>query len=303
MHKDIWLYKSTEDEPPRVCLPPKGKISPPSLQSLFFLLLWSFVTLAFSVKAGGTDPIKEIQSRGTLRVGMTAGDYPPYIISTKSGLTGLEVSLARTLASFMGVRLQIIRSAQTPDDLVALLEKGEVDLGIATASITPERALRVNFSQPYMILHKAIILNRLRFNALRAKEEETLRAFYQRGYSIGVCQGSAYRAFASQLFPRARIVAYRDWGAVMKDLEAGKIEGAMNDQFEVLKAMWSSPRGGLLYLPIVLKEGNDPIGIMVPKEALHFLNWINWVLVLERLTFQLGDLQAAYESYLRERAA
>lgn len=90
--------------------------------------------------------LADIHSRGTLRVGMA--EYAPWMMRGPDGNpVGLEVELAERLAGDMGVQLEVV---QMPlDVLIDRLAAREVDLVAANLSITPERALKVAFSEPY----------------------------------------------------------------------------------------------------------------------------------------------------------
>lgn len=275
---------------------------------LFFNIGLVGVGLWFSSMVYGVPPaccpppsnVDRIREKGVLVVGTLKDDFPPYIMRSKKGVTGIEIRLAQYFADALGVRLEIRRTAQHNDQIVDQVAQGYIDMGISTISITVPRAFKVNFSAPYMYFQKGIILNRLRFNRLRKKDTETLRQFYSRGYKIGVQRGSAYTVFAQSLFPKAEVIAYDTWGEVIQDLNKGVIEGAMNDNFEILKTMWSSSQGLLTYLPIILTEGSDPIAIALPRNDPHFLNWVNTLLKVDKIHYDLKTVQTEYERYLKE---
>ena len=87
--------------------------------------------------------LQEVLNTGTLRVGVTL--YAPWAARGADGeLVGFEVDVARQLAADMGVEAQIF--PYDLDRLVPALESGEIDLIAAGLTITPERALHVNFS-------------------------------------------------------------------------------------------------------------------------------------------------------------
>src|SRR5687768_6610293 len=101
--------------------------------------------LAFGAEAAARD-LQDVLNTGTLRVGVTL--YAPWAARGDEGeLIGFEVDVARQLASDMGVDAQLF--PYDLDRLVPALEAGEIDLIAAGLTITPERALHVNFSNPY----------------------------------------------------------------------------------------------------------------------------------------------------------
>jgi polar amino acid transport system substrate-binding protein len=91
-------------------------------------------------------PLQQVLNEGVLRVGTTLA--PPWAVRAADGtLTGFEVDVAKQLAQDMGVRIDL--QIYEWDRLIRGLEAGEIDLIAAGLSITPARALHVNFSRPY----------------------------------------------------------------------------------------------------------------------------------------------------------
>jgi polar amino acid transport system substrate-binding protein len=89
---------------------------------------------------------KRIVSSGELRVGVSL--FPPWVMRAKDGqLIGSEIDMANRLASDMGVKPVI--ALYDWEQLIAALEKGEIDVIVSGMAIKPRRALRVNFSRPY----------------------------------------------------------------------------------------------------------------------------------------------------------
>ena len=90
--------------------------------------------------------LQEIRSRGTLKVGMA--EYFPWMTKWADGKPeGLEVEIAERLAADLGVQLEVVTIPF--DSLVDRLAARQVDMVASNLSITPERALKVAFTQPY----------------------------------------------------------------------------------------------------------------------------------------------------------
>ena len=89
--------------------------------------------------------LQEIRSRGTLRVGMA--EYSPWMTLAPGGKPTARGRIVERLAGDLGVQLQVV---PTPfDALVDRLAVREVDMVASNLSITPERALKVAFTEPY----------------------------------------------------------------------------------------------------------------------------------------------------------
>src|SRR5205807_8055649 len=91
-------------------------------------------------------------------------------------IVGFEVDLANALAARMG---RTARFAQNQwDGLVPGLERGEYDVVINGLEITPERAEKINFSNPYF--RSTLTITR------RCDDDRIQRAEDLRGLRVGV---------------------------------------------------------------------------------------------------------------------
>ena len=116
------------------------------------VLLLAIVLLCSVTACSGDDELAAIRSRGELRVGVKA-DVPGfgYLNPDNGVLEGMEIDLARAIAKDIlndenAVKFTYVGSAQMR---AAMLENGEIDIAIATFTITEERKETFNFSRPY----------------------------------------------------------------------------------------------------------------------------------------------------------
>ncbi|MFQ5993215.1 MAG: transporter substrate-binding domain-containing protein, partial [Nitrospiraceae bacterium] len=104
------------------------------------MILGSFVALA--VLAASATPalaqqtsLNDIQKRGELWVG-TAASMPPLNMTTKNGeIKGMEIDMARYMASAMGVKLKV--KAMPFAELLPALQARKVDMILSGMTITP----------------------------------------------------------------------------------------------------------------------------------------------------------------------
>ncbi|MCL2548474.1 MAG: transporter substrate-binding domain-containing protein [Symbiobacteriaceae bacterium] len=97
------------------------------------------------------DQIKPIQDRGQLRVGVKM-DVPSFgYLNPETGeMEGIEVDLSREIAkAILGNANAIKFVSITAQTRSALLNNGEIDIVIATFTITEERKQSFNFSRAY----------------------------------------------------------------------------------------------------------------------------------------------------------
>src|SRR5690606_26646628 len=93
------------------------------------------------------DLIKEIKDRGVFRVGMA--ESPPWQSQNPSTgeYQGFNVELANRVADILGVKLEIVSA--TWATLIPGLEAKQYDAGFVNFFATPERAVVVDFTEPY----------------------------------------------------------------------------------------------------------------------------------------------------------
>jgi len=119
------------------------------LKKTAFALMIFFL---FFSACSGNNEIKTIRDRGEICIGVNA-DVPRFgwLNLANSELEGMEIDLGRMMAKDIlddenAVKFLIVGGAQTR---AAMLENGEIDMAIATFSITEERKKSFNFSRPY----------------------------------------------------------------------------------------------------------------------------------------------------------
>ena len=122
------------------------------MKKLIAMICLTVMVLTVNSGCGNDDvALKEIRDRGKLKVGVKT-DVPGfgfYDSSTKEH-EGLEIDLARLIASdILGDAKAVEFIGVTAQTRGPMLENGELDMVIATFTITDERKEMYNFTQPY----------------------------------------------------------------------------------------------------------------------------------------------------------
>src|SRR5208337_326418 len=76
-------------------------------------------------------------------------------------LYGVDIRLAENIAAKLGVKVEYNRNSTTFNEVVDTVARHEADIGIGSLSCTLERAKRVSFTKPYIILHQGLLINRV----------------------------------------------------------------------------------------------------------------------------------------------
>ena len=165
----------------------------------FTLLLTAIGGMA---QAGSNDAsvLSRIEKSGELVLG-TSANMPPMTYKQPSGkVIGLDVDIARVMASSLDAKLTIKTMAF--DQLVPALKKGDVDVVISNMTITPERNKSVAFVGPYMSSGKCIITKQE--SLAKAEQSEDLNTSKTH---IVVLKGSTSELFIKTLLPEATVIS------------------------------------------------------------------------------------------------
>jgi polar amino acid transport system substrate-binding protein len=216
-----------------------------------------------------SDQMKTIRTRGTLRVGVSI--FVPWVMHDNSGeLIGYEIDVARKLAEDMGVKVEFVETSW-PSIITDLLAD-RYDIIISGLSVTPQRALLINFSEPYSHSSSVLIANRKLAGRMKNNKQ-----FNSSKTSIGVVRNSIGEKQIGQEFPKATLKTFDSESQAIAALLAGKIHAMMS----------STPRTGYLlnrHAQEVFQPFSKPFsvhaeGFGIRKGDADFLNYLNtWIL-------------------------
>lgn len=252
------------------------------------VLLFSFEGLAKTDINNTLSPVigkhaKELDdllASKVLRVAMYKQDTPPFYSRTEEvvpGLTpdsaqvkGLDAELIIGFARKLGVKVKFVRTAESINDVVDMVAKGEADIGMCKLSITFERATQVLFTKPYINLRKGLIVNRVLLEQEFPDKSKT-EAIQQLSGTLGVIGNSSYVTYAKQRFgERMEIKEFRAWKDVVDAVYSREIIAGFRDEAEIKKVTLDDKKYAMEMLTVVLKGDFDPKGIALPSDA-HYL--------------------------------
>lgn len=239
--------------------------------------------------------IARIVNRGELIVAMLGVDTPPFFYEKNGELTGLEVDLAKALAKELGVQVRFNRSAKSFNAVVDTVARGEADMAISKLSRTLARSQVISFTQPYLTLNHALILNRVAF-AQHARERAAPDVIRKFNGTIGVIAKSSFQDYAKRYFPRAKVIEYPGWPDVLKALEKGEVMAAYRDEFEIKRILKSNPTASLTLRTITLKDLEDTLGIAVGIQDRTLLAFANEFLAQRGDKLTINKVLAALEN-------
>jgi Na+/H+-dicarboxylate symporter len=126
---------------------------------------------AVTKKAGAKDAVAQKSSlgsiikRGKLRVGYHPENLPFSFVNDKGDLAGFDVELMHVLARELKVELEFIE--WTYETVFKDLNRNKFDLAIGGLIVNPERLAKANFSNPYMNMTTAVVVEDHRRNEFK----------------------------------------------------------------------------------------------------------------------------------------
>ncbi len=98
--------------------------------------------------APGETRLQHIQSRGTVRVGYVPDSLPFAFRKEQGEVVGLDIEMAHHLALDLGVELELVRLEMA--NMQEHLDSGVIDIVMSGVIVTPQRALKWNYSEAVM---------------------------------------------------------------------------------------------------------------------------------------------------------
>jgi polar amino acid transport system substrate-binding protein len=230
---------------------------------------------AFGGNAAARD-LQDVLNAGTLRVGVTL--FAPWAARGADGeLVGFEIDVARQLAADMGVKAQLL--PYDVERLVPALESGEIDIIAAGLTITPDRALHVNFSEPYAESGISLATH-----VERTANVTDVAALDKDTFTIAAVEGSVGVQLARRLWPHARVQVFPSVEAASEALLAGEVHGFVED--EPVPTFLALENPGVVDVPTGRPLLVSPAGFAVNKGDPDFLAFLNaWITAREADTW------------------
>ena len=88
----------------------------------------------------------------------TNAEFPPYESMEGGEIVGIDVDMMRAVCDRIGMELEIENMAF--DSIIAAINSGKADVGVAGMSVTPERQKNVSFTQGYAVSPQVIVVRK-----------------------------------------------------------------------------------------------------------------------------------------------
>ncbi len=212
--------------------------------------------------------LEEIAKRGTLLVGMAT--FVPWAMKSKTGeLIGFEIDVAKKLAEDMKLKVEFV---PTPwSGIIPALLTGKFDIIIGGMTITTERNLKVNFSDPYDYSGLMLVGNKK-----LAGKWTKLKDFDRPEVVITARIGTPAAESIKTFLPKAQARLFDDDTLAHQELLNGKAHGFVGSMPR--PASWAMKAPEKLFLVTKEPYVRSLAGFAIRKGDPDFLNLLNgWV--------------------------
>lgn len=222
--------------------------------------------------------VEEIQSAGTVRLGVFTDKAPFGSVDSDGNYVGYDIEYGERIAKDLGVEIEWV-----PVDAsarVEYLQSDKVDVILANFTVTDERAEQVDFADPYLQVSLGVASP---VGSEITDESQLADA------NIIVVKGTTEETYVDENYPDANVTKYEQYTEATNALIDGRGDAWVTDNTEALA--WTGSHDG--FATGITKLGTpDTIAAAVQKGNSSLLAWLNDELVtLNDEDFFLQDYQ------------
>ena len=198
----------------------------PTRRAVLTAILTLATTLVLAVpvpsRAADDNSLDAIKKRGTIKIGVKY-DAPPFgsLNPQTNQVTGFDVDIARAIAKKIFGSPDKVELVQVKsDNRIPLVQNGDIDAFVATATITPARMKTIDFSNVYYRAGQSLLV----------KKNSPIRS-YRDLDGKGVCsvQGSTPEQTIRRLVPKANVVTFETYPECLTALRGGRVDAVTTD--------------------------------------------------------------------------
>lgn len=233
--------------------------------------------------------VEEIRKRGKLLVGVCMQEQKPFYYKDKEGkLAGIDMNVSALIAKALDVEVEYVQDRFTWAEVVTDVEQGRVDIATTYLSLTPARAARVAYSQPYAVVRTIFIMNRALLAKANSLGLNTMEQIVQDGqFHFYTSGGSSFTELSHKLFGDAKI--YTDTSTTKK-LLADEAVAYFTDEMDVDTIFTDHPEYKLHLVNYALKDYKDYVAIPVNYKNPQLLSVVNTVLATDGIFYTMDDV-------------
>lgn len=236
-------------------------------------------------KKDSSDDLAKIYQRDKIIIGVR-DDAPPFGFRDKDGnLIGYDIDLAKIITgSILGNENKVEFVPVTASNRIMKLNSGNVDMLVATMSITNQRQQILDFSVPYYIAGQAILVK-------SSSKAQSLSDF--EGERLIIVFGSTSERNLRTNVPEVKIIGYKNYTQAVNALKAGKAQGIVADDSILLGFAVNDKSVKLL----PKRYSKEPYAVAFRKDdnSVRLISKVNYIIQNLQSTGRLNRLQEKWQ--------
>ena len=250
----------------------------PAISNVFRAVI--AVALFALAQVAGAVTVDEIIKRGKLLVAIDTNNPPWGQMDAKMQPDGIDIAVARLMARYMGVQLEIV--PVTSQNRIPFVVTGKADVVMATLTITPQRALQIWYSIPYAFQDSVIMTT----------DNSPIKSFEDlNGKKVSVVRGAIQDALVTKLAPKAQMQRFDTDASTIQALVTGQVDATATGF--LIPAQTTKANPGKTYVSR-LKLGTQHIGIGMKRDSADLLQWTNTFIYHIRANGELEEIIKQY---------
>lgn len=210
--------------------------------------------------------LKEIRERGELCVGIDPG-YKPFAWEDEKGnIVGFDIDVVEKMAKEMGVELVLVK-IEWDEIIPALLDK-KIDIIMSGMTITPDRNLKINFADPYIVVGQTVLLNKKHDGKVK-----TYKDLNKSIYTVTSKLGTTGEQAVKDYIPKCTYKSFKTEEEAVQEVIDGRADAFVYDKPCCAVFMKEKGADRLVFLDEPFTY--EPLAWGIRKGDLDFLNWLN----------------------------
>lgn len=217
-----------------------------------------------SMVQAGSDLDRIIES-GELKACFDAG-YMPFEMKAKNNeFVGFDIDMGKQLAKSMGVKYTPVNTAW--DGIIPALITGKCDIITAGMTITPQRNLKVNFADPYIVVGQSILIS--------PKLQGQINSYSDLNdpkYTIATKLGTTAQIAVERLMPKAKVNLFETESEGPLEVINGSADAFVYDlPYNAIYSSQNTDKVAHLDQPFTF----EPLGWAVRQGDSDYVNFLN----------------------------
>lgn len=238
--------------------------------------------------AQSASPVEQIKARGKLMVGVK---YDLNLFGLKDPATGkvegFDIDLAKAIAKkIFGDENKIELKEVTSKTRIPMLKNGEIDMIVATMTITEDRKKEIDFSDVYFMAGQSLLVKKdSKINGL---------ADLTKGSKVVTAKGSTSTTNIREKAPDAQVLEFENYAEAFTALKAGQGDALTTDNALLYGMAKQDPN----YRVVSETFTEEPYGIGMRKGEDELVKLVNSVIKEMK---DNGEYDKLYEKWIGEK--